>query len=81
MNTIQIHCHKEMFIETKKNSINRNVYGNPNNKREMNKNKKATTKNRMTQTQTNNIGNEHDKKSKPIFFASKYLVCNFSKLQ
>ncbi len=42
------------------------------------KNKKTTTKNRTTQTKTNNTGNEHDRSSKPIFFTSKYSLCNFS---
>ncbi len=41
-------------------------------------NKKTMIKNRTMQTQTNNTGNEHDRSSKPILFASKYLVCNFS---
>jgi hypothetical protein len=41
------------------------------------KNKKTTTKNRTMQTQINNVGNEHDRSSNPILFASKYLMCNF----
>jgi hypothetical protein len=41
-------------------------------------NKKTTTNNKTTQTQTKNAGNEHDRSSKFVFFASKYLVCNFS---
>ncbi len=71
MNMIQIHCYKTMFIETKK-------IENPNNKREMNENKKTTTNNKTIQTQTNNVGNEHERKSKPTLFVSKYLVCHFS---
>jgi hypothetical protein len=34
--------------------------------------------NKTTQTQTNNMRNEHNKRRQPIFFASKYSVCNFS---
>ncbi len=39
---------------------------------------KKTTTNKTMQTQTNNAGNEHDRSRKFVFFASKYLVCNFS---
>jgi hypothetical protein len=38
------------------------------------------TKNKTTQTQTNNTRNEHDRNNKLVFFVSKYLVCNFSTL-
>jgi len=41
-------------------------------------NKKTTTKNKTMQTQTNNVGNEHNKNNKHVLLASKYLVCNFS---
>ncbi len=54
----------------------KNKNGNPNNKRELNK--KVTTKNKTMQIETNNIGNEHNRNSKPVLFVKKYLVCNFS---
>ncbi len=41
-------------------------------------NKNTTIKNKTTQIETNNAKNEHDKRNKPILFASKYSVCNFS---
>jgi len=62
-----------MFIETKKletqtnNIRNEQVYNN-----------KTTTNNKKLQTQTNNARYEHNKRNRPIFFVSKYLVCNFS---
>ncbi len=40
--------------------------------------KKTTTKKKTTQTKTNNVGNEHEKNNKLVFFVSKYSVCNFS---
>jgi hypothetical protein len=42
------------------------------------KNNKITTNNETTQPQINNMGNGHDKSSKPVLFASKYSMCNFS---
>jgi hypothetical protein len=41
-------------------------------------NKKTTIKNRIMQTKTNNMGNEHDKNNNLVLFVNKYLVCNFS---
>ncbi len=38
------------------------------------KNKKTSIKNKTTQIETNNARNEHDRKSKPILFVSKYSV-------
>jgi hypothetical protein len=65
MKTIQVDCCK-MFTN-KKNRKPKQV-----------DNKKTMTNNRTTQTQTNNVGNEHDKSSKHVHFVSKYLVYNFS---
>jgi hypothetical protein len=72
MNTIQMDCCKEMFIKTKNKWKPKQQIGN-----EQVKNKKTTTKNNTTQTQINNVGNEHDRNNKPVFFVSKYLMCNF----
>jgi hypothetical protein len=60
----------------------RNVYKNGKPKQQVGikqiKYKKTTTKKKTTQTKTNNVGNEHEKSNKPVFFVSKYSVCNFS---
>jgi hypothetical protein len=54
MNTIQVDCCKEVFMETKKRKPKQQVGI------EEIKNKKTTTKNKTTQTKINNVRNEHN---------------------
>jgi len=77
---------KKRFNELETNALlQRNVYRNKKIQKpkqqagnEQVENKKTMTRNRTTVTQTNNVGNEHDRSNKPILFASKYSVRNFS---